>query len=788
MHHSLHVQLRHGIDFGSIVPTPEDRIDDISDEQYGPEQRAAKRRRIETIATQYLRGRTPFILSASLRGPFNKGWKNPWAKAKQEEKKVASRKRTLADSNHNQGTNPKNVRSKNVSQKRVARTRKLSPLPSPETSRAVGDALEDVGHAVELRDQAEAPPPGLPPPQRDDSGATEFFSAEANTTTLNDTSESNLHWLRRPVLEGRVTFGRPKDNHNDPSPTRAQSGHRQLDAQGGLQLAPPKLPLSAAHSPPSRIQAQDAERGSSASASMVISSPAKPVTAMSTTRGDIPLLRRNGSSVKGTTKHTTSNDTTITAPHDPANIPNPSRTQVNSSGERINGANDASEILQYAQVDNIATEPTTHNEGLMPSDWMTNEVGSTEGRLVLQTPPIGPANPIGHIANSAVVCLNEADPTILEGLRSATKLALRAVEEARAQRRIIRRPSREDVQNSAERCLQRDLPSNATLGHSQKAICTASKEPASRKRPHHDLVASPTPASSKGFTYRKPGVPKPKGTGARKSKPRPMKFSSSPALGKDTGKTIKKVQQNLTPPDEGRTPRPDVYEVPTETTNEQERQQSFRSSRNSEYSTQAAIMLAQLEFQEGTFPSPASATPGGWQHGSNERPQQGAMELSPAITPFHAFNAELEKLHSPDSVLREPPISTQDLFTAASPFAFSTVKKKPPRVQGGSGLRFAVFPTGEQNGHVGHENGAKSPTPSAERIPLKERNSKVHFRGTASEKASQETPSTFQGPKLLRQDVEFPQQDFPTSLDGPGPNGDLDFTDQFLRNLNNDMT
>lgn len=42
--------------------------------------RAAKRRRIEKLGEQYLRGDGLLILSAGLRGPFNSKWNNPWGK------------------------------------------------------------------------------------------------------------------------------------------------------------------------------------------------------------------------------------------------------------------------------------------------------------------------------------------------------------------------------------------------------------------------------------------------------------------------------------------------------------------------------------------------------------------------------------------------------------------------------------------------------------------------------------------------------------------------------------
>ena len=53
-----------------------DPSDDIVDDE---RRRAGKRRRIEAHATSYLRGKPLFILSAGLKGPFDDGWRNPWA-------------------------------------------------------------------------------------------------------------------------------------------------------------------------------------------------------------------------------------------------------------------------------------------------------------------------------------------------------------------------------------------------------------------------------------------------------------------------------------------------------------------------------------------------------------------------------------------------------------------------------------------------------------------------------------------------------------------------------------
>ncbi|KAJ5159541.1 uncharacterized protein N7482_006545 [Penicillium canariense] len=62
-------------------------IDDItgdellgSDDELNETGRAAQQQRIEKLAESYLQGRPLLILSAALRGPFEKDWKNPWKK------------------------------------------------------------------------------------------------------------------------------------------------------------------------------------------------------------------------------------------------------------------------------------------------------------------------------------------------------------------------------------------------------------------------------------------------------------------------------------------------------------------------------------------------------------------------------------------------------------------------------------------------------------------------------------------------------------------------------------
>lgn len=55
-----------------------------SDDEEDESARRVRRQRIEKLAETYLQGNPPFILSASLKGPFEDGWVNPWRKTREQ--------------------------------------------------------------------------------------------------------------------------------------------------------------------------------------------------------------------------------------------------------------------------------------------------------------------------------------------------------------------------------------------------------------------------------------------------------------------------------------------------------------------------------------------------------------------------------------------------------------------------------------------------------------------------------------------------------------------------------
>lgn len=84
------------------LPVDNYEVDSLlgSDDDLDDTARAAKRRRIETLGKLYLQGNPLFIASASLRGPFDNGWVNPW-KRNRSRAPATNRKRAASPANGN---------------------------------------------------------------------------------------------------------------------------------------------------------------------------------------------------------------------------------------------------------------------------------------------------------------------------------------------------------------------------------------------------------------------------------------------------------------------------------------------------------------------------------------------------------------------------------------------------------------------------------------------------------------------------------------------------------------
>lgn len=705
---TLHPCLKRGLDLDPSPVDSSDLVEDLPAEHHDAEHQTAKRRRVEAIALQYLRGKPPVMLTARLKGPFTKEWKNPWAKDA----------KTRPDGQSKDA--------KERAERQGKRSPKTSQVASPEASRAVAHTEE------QLYSQFEPLPATAPLPDEDDlSGATEFFSVETDQFVANN-SPANPFWLRRPATS--IAF--PANSQTDKSPTRLRRNDEKSVSRRSLQLAPPKEPL-AGRPLPIRATPPDEWR-SSASASMDISSPAKPATAV-----------KHQIAAQNLSYTTSSTD-----------IPDSSRLRADSAQEEEARS---SQAAQHVQVPVAAETPTSLAKY---SNAISSGAHSAQPAHAQSFDTLVPAT---TYKISSTVQVPQSSPT---------------------------RPSRGSIQRSAERLIN-PMPRSATKQLPSPTDRKPAKEVGLLKKLRHNLVASPAPASSTGFMYRRVGQSKSEGSNVQRTKPRAVSFGSSPTQKDnsqpDVGPEIHvsvveaEVSEHPVPRASAEAVERSVVEKnndeiveASEADQDQDEQQDSYKSRQSQYSTQAAMLLAQLEFQEDSSQSStSSATLRPWSQPAQNTPPPLLPQPSPAITPLSVFNAHTDTCFSVlagDSVLHGPQISTQDLFDAASPFAFSTVKKKSQRPRRTS-LRFAL------TSKLSESMAAKSPTPSAVRTPLKEKNTPTTW-GFTHEKSSLYSPKlSSQSTKRTTNDVELPQLDFHTSLDF-GPNPDL--TDCFLKGLTNE--
>jgi hypothetical protein len=172
--------------FEPLCPSPSDILLEESESDTDEESRAANRRRIEQIGEAYLAGEHPFILTASLRGPFGPSWKNPWRRKRDEIPNTTQKVPAVVP----------------ISSKQVNRTPQYD---GPHTSSPVA-VLND-------------------PPEQ-----FAFFDPANNLMSsrpgAEHTSQSEKYWLRRDDLYLRQ---QPDQKHRTPSPTPMS---RPLSAKG----------------------------------------------------------------------------------------------------------------------------------------------------------------------------------------------------------------------------------------------------------------------------------------------------------------------------------------------------------------------------------------------------------------------------------------------------------------------------------------------------------------------------------------------------------------------------
>ncbi|KAL2011047.1 hypothetical protein VTN00DRAFT_3765 [Thermoascus crustaceus] len=223
-----------------------------SDDELDKPTRAAKRRRIEKLGECYLQGKPPFILSASLRGPFDDGWVNPWRKTRKQKSSLTHKKSIHRETN---------VPDRIVIPETDFKKRRLEdgPLTKLEGSRSRMRAIsssstavsEGKGHHAKANGEAHERPDSRPKEAGKGLARQDWRRTVPCTNGLPAPNERARSSLTRPVCESWLKTDRRNVDmqHINPpkSPTPAVS--RPRGSTDMSKMNPPRMNMPASRCP-----------------------------------------------------------------------------------------------------------------------------------------------------------------------------------------------------------------------------------------------------------------------------------------------------------------------------------------------------------------------------------------------------------------------------------------------------------------------------------------------------------------------------------------------------------
>ncbi|KAJ5127892.1 hypothetical protein N7448_008671 [Penicillium atrosanguineum] len=274
-----------------------------SDDELDDAALAAKYRRIEKLAESYLRGQPLFLLSASLRGPFDDGWKNPWTKKRKvaadlDSRTVGSDSRVRDAEPVVQETDPSRPKyrddlatSRPSVDTSLAETSTVVSAQHPKSSFIIGSARKRPFQKVETDQQNRAPRLSAKKLRNVSSINT---AADDVTFVKNDTNQ----WLRKDRKP--MNFGR----FEPPSSPTSKIASRQADitsrtgisrSVGSKTSNSPALPTPNISTTPGNLDPGATSRALPRSAQTIVSSTYQaPVVANSSLQNDQISSKENG--------------------------------------------------------------------------------------------------------------------------------------------------------------------------------------------------------------------------------------------------------------------------------------------------------------------------------------------------------------------------------------------------------------------------------------------------------------------------------------------------------------
>jgi len=702
-----------------------------SDDEADEGERERKRVRIEELGKQYLDGRTLFIQTAGLRGPFDQGWVNPWAREK----------RKIREVNHGSNVIPKGVEAAIYDHAEGESTKSRAQRRSIIDARAVSLAdrqasevrLEDFGMKRRRLDEATGPmrqhAQGYPRTSDTGAGAK---SPEARIPFAATEEIYRAPWLKTDprFLQLHSTDDGPSST---PTPvTRPKSKPRE--DPGPRQ----KSPITAIESP----EAQDAEIRQSIDVQLMKSKHLHTRTE-SCDKG-VPGLQITRNLLK---------PAPISDDHDVSHQ-NP-RTRVRT----INLSKaDSYTKHAYAAVKRLSQEAVTTTSSRIPQEAV---IGASEGTGKPTPSRLAPyVSELDHNDVSATSAGLKAvkkapapKPSPHAAPMSASSPEFRYRYSSKEMQLNASKSIRSFVQPSEGPPLRRRSASSSSTDSSKfaKEFEAAQAKAGSKslgssyssspvKERHETTSVKKNTQALRRLTFTASGEPriaesrKPLKTNSRSSVAIPSSLSpksnvanhkisgTKGPVGKDSKKssdvplTNGNVSHNSAVLAEAQV----VSDAPVQlarlpsgtSTNllETDKQSPKFISLDDEdsyldLSTQAAMQKAQRSFKEDII-SPVKFKVPTSPHKSPKKSRFSKTDITPTANgrPSRAAESKFVKAEPEDD---EEPMSTQAMADAISPFAITTIKKRPPASQKEAG--FAASPTRERSPRAA---GTASPDPS----------------------------------------------------------------------------
>ncbi|KAL1637604.1 hypothetical protein SLS58_009277 [Diplodia intermedia] len=650
-------------------------------EEFGADtpQREAKRRRIVSNANQYLQGSALFIQTAALRGPFENGWQNPWAKKKPAHSTASRHRQTTRDAS----------------------------LP-PQS------AEYESNHAPRFKRAATTANPGQR--EREARAEAERFEREKRKAKAERREQRRQELKKREEKAAELRKDGRGNNAAQPVDLTGASFNTRLTAEALGESRPVAVNSAEEEITRSREYGSREIRSSFTDEWLTrLPSPAK-TPELSTMHAS--ELDKQADVVEALTPTRRPSE----RPHVRSNAAiEPSRPNAKFLSEnqrppapesRRPSRKDRRKVV-YTSI--YGDDPFTEEEGAVrkPSAAPSASFSRPQDMLSLK-PRVDGAQEKNRPARKG---LNFPRLALAKsGMPSASKINLN--EDSPVKKPSSSNQERAGQENdfrNDENKISGQLPLKEVLVRSTEQGVTSAVARSRKRRRDHPLHASPTATNSPGFVYRKvsdPTVNAPKlhptnqvdkETGTRKKKrARLMTFGSLPSQPVEVAKLETETSAS---------PREDHPIVANETGEERAEivagSQSAKTDERSQardLSTQAAILFAQREFQHEfrsplrnvTAASSEKVVSSQQTRTSTPPPSQPPAEYT-AITPFKTFNKG--KPFLTDNLPQPGPaqMSTQELFNAATPFAFSTVKKNKSTQKRVSIAASPLKPTGDHD-------------------------------------------------------------------------------------------